>query len=55
MAWFTDAYIDGLAQERCNSIANALELRLSWTNPLIYASLSFSQLMDTFMPMIYIL
>ena len=22
----TDAYIDGLVQERCNSIANALEL-----------------------------
>ena len=26
--------IDGLVQERCNSIANALELRLSCTNPL---------------------
>ena len=25
--------IDGLIQERCNSIANALELRLSGTNP----------------------
>ena len=25
--------IDGLVQERCNSIANALELRLSCTNP----------------------
>ena len=25
--------IDGLMQERCNSIANALELRLSCTNP----------------------
>ena len=24
--------IDGLVQERCNSIANALELRLSCTN-----------------------
>ena len=28
-------YIDVLAQERRNSIANALELRLSCTNPLI--------------------
>ena len=28
-------YIDGLVQERCNSIANALELSLSCTNPLI--------------------
>ena len=26
---------DGLVQERCNSIANALELRLSCTNPSI--------------------
>ena len=29
-------YIDGLVQERCNSIANALELRLSCTNPSIF-------------------
>ena len=28
-------YIDGLMQERRNSIANALELRLSCTNPSI--------------------
>ena len=28
-------HIDGLVQERHNSIANALELRLSCTNPLI--------------------
>ena len=28
-------YMDGLVQERRNSIANALELRLSCTNPLI--------------------
>ena len=28
-------YIDRLVQERCNSIANALELHLSCTNPLI--------------------
>ena len=28
-------YIDGLAQERCNSIANVLELHLSCTNPSI--------------------
>ena len=29
-------YIDGLVQERRNSIANALELRLSCTNSSIY-------------------
>ena len=29
-------YIDGLVQERRNSIANTLELRLSCTNPSIY-------------------
>ena len=28
-------HIDGLVQERCNSIGNALELRFSCTNPLI--------------------
>ena len=31
-----DIYIDGLMQERSNSIANALELRLSCTNPSIW-------------------
>ena len=30
------SYINGLVQERHNSIANALELCLSCTNPLIY-------------------
>ena len=30
-------HIDGLMQERRNSIANALELRLSYTNPSICA------------------
>ena len=29
-------HLDGLVQEKRNSIANALELRLSCTNPLIY-------------------
>ena len=29
----TLVHIDGLVQEWSNSIANALELRLSWTNP----------------------
>ena len=29
-------YIDGLVQERRSSIANAMELRLSYTNPLIF-------------------
>ena len=33
----SNSYIDGLVQERRNSIANALELRLSCTNPSIYA------------------
>ena len=32
-------HIDGLVQERRNSIANALELRLSCTNPLIWIHL----------------
>ena len=31
-----ETYIDGLVQERHNSIANALELRLSCTNPSIW-------------------
>ena len=29
-------YIDGLVQERCNPIANALELHLSCTNPSVW-------------------
>ena len=29
-------YVDGLVQERRNSIANALELRLSCTNPSMW-------------------
>ena len=29
-------HIDGLVQDRCNSIANALELRLFCSNPSIY-------------------
>ena len=33
--WQWCCYIDGLVQERRNSIANALELRCSCTNPLI--------------------
>ena len=32
----TSAYMDGLVQERRNSIADALELRISCTNPLNY-------------------
>ena len=31
-----NANIDGLVQERCNSSALAMELRLSYTNPSIY-------------------
>ena len=33
MAEFTEAYIDGLVQERCNSSALAMELHLPCTNP----------------------
>ena len=33
---FVQGQIDDLVQERCNSIANALELSLSCTNPLIF-------------------
>ena len=32
---FYPSYIDGLMQEKSNSIANTLELRISFTNPLI--------------------
>ena len=32
----SEGHIDGLVQERRNSIANALELRLSCTNPWIW-------------------
>ena len=35
-SWVPD-YINGLVQERRNSIADALELRLSCTNPSIWA------------------
>ena len=35
MIQFNDAYIDGLVQERRNSSALAMELRLSCTNPSI--------------------
>ena len=31
--YWTVSYINGLVQERCNSIANEPELRLSCTNP----------------------
>ena len=34
-SWKDSLYIDGLVQERRNSIANALELCLSCTNPSI--------------------
>ena len=30
-------YFDGLVQERCNSIASAMELRLSCPNPIIWS------------------
>ena len=38
MTLFTDAYIDGLVQERRNSSAFAMELRLSCANPSICGS-----------------
>ena len=34
--WVNHFNMDGLVQERCNSIANALELHLSCTNPSIW-------------------
>ena len=45
----TVRYIDGLVQERHNSIANALELRLSCTNPSIWHP-SHPMLMPTSYP-----
>ena len=39
-SWHWDDHIDGLVQERRNSSALAMELRLSCTNPSIYASAS---------------
>ena len=38
IGWYFLPSIDGLVQERRNSIANALELRLSCTNPSISSS-----------------
>ena len=35
VVWVYNVYIDGLVQERRASTANALELRLSCTNPSI--------------------
>ena len=37
-----DAYINGLVQDYSNSIANALELLQSCTEPLIYASANWN-------------
>ena len=34
--------VDGLVQERCNSSALAMELRLSWTNPSVDGSVNGS-------------
>ena len=36
-------YFNGLVQERCNSIANALELHLSCTNPSTYGIFSIQE------------
>ena len=43
-------HLDGLVQERRNSTANALELRLSCTKPSIYSSTGATEL---FMRRIY--
>ena len=48
-------YLDGLVPERRNSIANALELRLSCTNPFIYNMANFSSFFFKFQNPIYIL
>ena len=45
-----DVYIDGLEQERNNPIANALELRLSCTNPSICTSMYKYNLSTPLMP-----
>ena len=39
-------HIDGLVQERRNSSALAMELRLSCTNPSTYALSGFSELIQ---------
>ena len=39
--------LDGLLQERHNSIANALELRFSCTNPSIYTLVAYGPCQDT--------
>ena len=41
----SECYIDGLVQERRSSIADALKLRLSCTNPLIYYCISRAKLL----------
>ena len=38
---YMDGYIDGLVQERRNSIANTMECRVSCTNPSIYENVYF--------------
>ena len=37
-------YVDRLVQDRRNSIANALELRLSWTNPSMFPPINSAEL-----------
>ena len=41
--WMGYYHINGLAQEKRNSIANALELRLSYTNPSILRPEQYGQ------------
>ena len=42
------SYIEGLVQERLNSIVNTLELRLSCTKPLISSSDALSYFIQKF-------
>ena len=44
MTLLTEENIDGSVQERCNSIANALELHFSCTNPSICHQASMCEL-----------
>ena len=58
----TRHHINGLVQERCNSIANALELRISCINPAIWCPVDinfyFMVVWEIYMPgeiLVYIL
>ena len=44
-------HIDGLVQERCNSIVNALEFSLFCTNPSIYDKWRFFGIESSHVPL----